>query len=112
MLFTLVIFSTYEFTQESLAMAKSTPSFFMPKNDVVLKVLILENNGLLKLKLEFKNIFLLKELFFTSPQLKITLFKPVFLQLALMHFFDVFLMKMLVNKQSSPIKREVNVSTY
>ena len=87
MLFTLVIFSTYEFTQESLAIAKSAPSFFMSKNDVFLNRLIINDNGLLK----FRNIFLLKELFFTSPQLKITLFKPVFLQLALMPFVDTII---------------------
>jgi len=110
MLFTLVIFSTYEYTQESLAIAKLAPPFFMPKNGVVLngvivnlKVIILKYNGLLK----FKNIFLLKELFFTSPQLKITLFKTVLLQLALMHFVDTIL----VNVKSKFIKREANVST-
>ncbi len=115
MLFTLVIFSTYKFTQEFLAIAKLTLSFFMPKNGVILVVTLNKlnkaiqgNNGLS----ELKNIFLLKELFFTSPQLKITLFKPVFLQLALMLFFDTFSMKKLANKQSSLIKREANVSTY
>jgi len=87
MLFTLVIFGTYEFTLESLANAKSTPSFFMPKNGVVSNTIILKDNRFLKLK----NIFLLKELFFTSPQLKITLFKPVLLQLALMHFVDTII---------------------
>ena len=98
MLFTHVIFSTYEFTQESLAIAKLAPSFFMPKNGVVLK-----DSSLSKLK----NIFLLKELFFTSPQLKITLFNTVLLQLALMLFFDT-----ISSKKSSLIKREANVSTF
>ena len=117
MLFTLVIFSTYEFTQESLAMTKLTPSFFMPRNNVILntvmlkvallKVMLLKEIVLLKLK----NIFLLKELFFTSPQLKITLFKAVLLQLTLVHLFDTFLMKKLVDDKSSLIKREANVST-
>jgi len=110
MLFTLVIFSTYEFTQESLANAKSAPSFFMSKNGVVLnntvtlkvatlKVMILKDNRLSN----FKNIFLLKELFFTSPQLKITLFNTVFLQLSLMHFVDILLGN-LRNKKSQLIK--------
>ncbi|MDX2367713.1 MAG: hypothetical protein QNK36_04815 [Colwellia sp.] len=104
MLFTRVIFSTYEFTQESLANAKSTRSFFILKNDVILNRIILKKNGLL----ELKNIFLLKELFFTSPQLKITLFKPVLLQLALMHFVDTILS----NKKSQLIKRKADASTY
>jgi len=112
MLFTIVIFSTYEFIQESLANAKSALSFFMPKNGVVLntvilklvilKVIPLKDNRLLKVK----NVFLLKELIFTSPQLKITLFKPVFLQLALVHFVDSTLG--LGNKKSQLIKREAN----
>jgi len=103
MQFTLVIFSTYEFPQEPLAFAKSAPPFFMPKNGVVLSSVILFDNILSK----FKNIFLLKELFFTSPQLKITLFKPVLLQLTLMSFFDTIL----GNKKSIIIKREANVTT-
>jgi len=101
MLFTLVIFSTYKFTQESLAIAKSAPSFFMPKNGVVLNKVVHFDNRLSK----FKNIFLLKELFFTSPQLKITLFHTVLLQLALMPFFD----PIVGNKKSPIIKREANV---
>jgi len=104
MLFTLVIFSTYKCTQESLANAKSTHSFFMPKNGVVSNTIILKYNGLLKLK----NIFLLKEIFFISPQLKITLFKTVFLQSALMQFVDTII----DNMKSHLIKREANVSTY
>jgi len=99
-----VIFGTYEFTLESLANAKSTPSFFMPKNGVVSNTIILKYNGLLKLK----NIFLLKEIFFISPQLKITLFKTVFLQSALMQFVDTII----DNMKSHLIKREANVSTY
>lgn len=75
MQFTLVIFSTYEFLRESLANAKSALSFFMSKNVVILIMVALhsqmfKDQGLVK----FKNIFLLKELFFISPQLKITLF--------------------------------------
>lgn len=85
MQFALVIFGTYEFSQESLAIAKSAPPFFMSKNVVVLNVVSLKYKDLSKLK----HIFLLKELFFTSPQLKITLFKTVLLQLALLsYFFD------------------------
>ena len=103
MLFTHVIFSTYEFTQESLVIVKLAPSFFMPKNGVVLTKIILNDNGLST----FKNIFLLKEFFFTSPQLKITLFNTVLLQLALLRFFDTILN----NKKSLFIKRETNVST-
>lgn len=103
MLFMHVIFSTYEFTQESLAIAKSAPSFFMSKNGVVLNTISLKDNGLLK----FKNIFLLKELFFTSPQLKITLFNTVLLQLALMPFFNT----RIGDKKSQLIKRETNVTT-
>lgn len=96
MRFTHVIFSTYGFTLESLANAKSAPSFFMPKNGVVLNKIILNGNGLIRLK----NNVLLKELFFTSPQLKITLFNTVLLQLALMHFCDTIL----CNKKSLFIK--------
>ena len=103
MLFTHVIFGTYEFTQESLANAKSAPSFFMPKNGVVLNKVILVDNGLSKIT----NIFLLKELFFTSPQLKITLFNTVLLQLTLLPFFD----RKLRNKMSLLLKRKANVST-
>lgn len=114
MLFILVIFSTYEFSQESLADAKSAPPFYMPKssgalNTDTLKVIILKVKRIKDNKLlNFRNFFLLKELFFTSPQLKITLFKPVLLQLTLMHFVD----KILGNKKSHLIKRESNVSTY
>lgn len=104
MLFTRVIFNTCEFTQESLANAKSTRPLFMSENGVVSNIIILNHIGLLK----FKNIFLIKELFFISPQLKITLFKPVFLQLALVHFANTHL----GNKKSQFIKREANASTY
>ena len=103
MLFTLVMFSTYEYISESLSIAKLAPPFFMPKNGVVLNKLNLKDNGLST----FKNIFLLKELFFTSPQLKITLFNTVSLQLALMSFFDAIF----GNKKGPIIKRETNVST-
>lgn len=104
MLFTIVIFNTCEFPQESLANAKSAHPFFMSENGVISNTITLNRNGLLK----FKNIFLIKELFFISPQLKITLFKPVFLQLALVHFADT----LLGNKKSQFIKREANASTY
>ena len=85
MLFTRVIFSTYGFTRESLAILKLAPSFFMPKNGVVFSKVILKCINLEKLK----NIFLIKELFFTSPQLKITLFNAVYLQLSLMPMLKV-----------------------
>jgi hypothetical protein len=114
MLFTVVILSTYEFPQESLVNVKLAHSFFMPKNSgalntdtfkvITLKVKRIKDNKLLN----FRIFFLLKELFFTSPQLKITLFKPVLLQLTLMHFID----KILGNKKSHLTKRESNVSTY
>jgi hypothetical protein len=106
MLFTHVIFSTYEFIKESLSIAKLAPSFLIPKNDVVLnKVLVkVKVNGLTK----FKYIFLLKEFFFTSPQLKITLFNTVLLQFTLIVFFY----KKVSNKISLLLKRKTNVSTY
>jgi hypothetical protein len=66
MQFTLVIFSTYEFFVESLASAKLAPPFFMKK-----KVLASKESNLL----QFKINVLKKEFFFTSPQLKNTLFK-------------------------------------
>lgn len=102
MLFTRVVFSTCEFSQESLAIAKLALSFFMPKNGVVLNTVIL--------KVVIFKVVTLKELFFTSPQLKITLFKPVLVQLSLMHFVDTILGS-LSNKKSQLIKRETNVST-
>ena len=102
MLFTHVIFSTYEFIKESLSIAKLARSFLIPKNGVVLnKVKV---NGLTK----FKYIFLLKEFFFTSPQLKITFFNTVLLQFTLIAFFD----KKVSKKMSLFLKRETNVSTY
>ena len=109
MQFTLVIFSTYKFLTESLASAKSTLPFFMLKKSVILDIVILKvfiqrYNELSK----FKNNFLLKEIFFTSPQLKITLFNTVFLQLALM----LFVSKIFGNKNYQHIKREANVSMY
>ncbi len=42
LLFTRVIFSTCEFSQEFLAIAKLALSFFMPKNGVVLNTVILK----------------------------------------------------------------------
>ncbi|HCH68957.1 MAG TPA: hypothetical protein DE042_00385 [Colwellia sp.] len=109
MFFRIVIFSTYEFFQESLANAKLAPSFFIAKkgagsNTVILKVIILTHNVLSKRN----NIYLLKELVFTSLQLINTLFKPTFLQLVLIPFFDTIL----GNKKSQLIKREANASTY
>lgn len=104
MLFTVVIFSTYKFTYGSLANAKRAPSFFMFKNDVVLNIIALVMYGCSK----FKKNFLLKDLIFTSPQLKITLFKPVLLQLALTNLFYLFL----ASKNNQLIKRESNVSVY
>jgi hypothetical protein len=105
MLFTVVILSTYEFFQESLVNVKLAHSFFMPKNSnvlntVTLKIKCLKGNRLLN----SRNIFLLKEFFFTPPQLKITLFKPVLLQSTLMHLVD----KILDKKKSHLIKREAN----
>lgn len=90
MLFTRVIFSTCEFSQESLAIAKSALSFFTSTNALVLNTVILK-------------VVILKELFFTSPQLKITLFTPVLLQLNLMRFIDTIL---------SNNKRKANATTY
>ena len=109
MQFTLVIFSTYKFLTESLANAKLTLPFFMLKKSVILDIVILKffiqkYNKLSK----FKNNFLLKEIFFTSPQLKITLFHTVFLQLALM----LFVSKLFGNKNYQLIKRKANVSIY
>ena len=104
MLFTVVIFSTYKFTYGSLANAKSAPSFFMFKNNVVLNIITLVIYGCSK----FKKFFLLKDLIFTSPQLKITLFKPVLLQLALTYLYYLFL----ASKNNQLIKRESNVSVY
>lgn len=114
MQFTLVIFSTYEFFTESLASAKLAPSFLMPKKGVVLNTAILKLAILKAITLKynrlskFRNYFLLKELFFTSPQLKITLFKTVCLQFALMPFVA----PILGNKNSQLIKRKANASMY
>lgn len=100
MLFTQVIFSTYKFFQKPLANLTQAHSFFVPKKGVVWCARTLKHNGLLK----FKNIFLLKELFFTSPQLKITLFKAVHIQLALM----CFVKGLIDNNKRQLIKREDN----
>lgn len=78
MQFTLVIFSTYEFFVESLASAKLAPPFFMQKKGTVFKESYF---------LQFKNNFLKKEFFFTSPQLKNTLFKTALMQLTLILCF-------------------------
>ena len=100
MLFTKVIFSTYKFFQEPLTNITQAYSFLVPKKGVVWCLITLRNNGLTK----FKNIFLLKELFFTSPQLKITLFKAVFIQPALNVVF-----RLINSNKSQLIKREANV---
>ena len=110
MLFMLAIYSKYEFTQESLANAKSAHAFFMSKNGVVLNL----NNELLNVN----NNFLLKEFFFTSPQLKITLFKLVLLQLALLYNFDIIKFNVLKfeailsNNKSLLTKRKKDASMY
>ena len=83
MKFTLVIFSTYKFAQESLEIAKSARTVFMSKNVVVLNVMSLIYKGLLK----FINNFFTKRTIFTSPQLKITLFNTVLLQLKFITYF-------------------------
>ena len=101
MLFTKVIFSTYKFFQEPLANITQAPPFFVPKKGVVWCLITLKNNGLTK----FKIIYLLKELFFTSPQLKITLFNAVFIQPALTRV----VYRLLNNNKSQLIKRETNV---
>lgn len=112
MLFTQVIFSTCEFSQESLAIAKSTHSLFLPKKNITkrngfkrkrnsLSCCYFNSNGYF----DSNNI---KRTFFTSPQLKITLFKPVFLQLALLPFTKTIIGKL----KRQLIKRETNVSTY
>ena len=77
MQFTLVIFSTYEFLTESLASAKLAPSFFM------------SNKALTYIESCFvsKSNFHLKDFFFTSPQLKNTLFKTASAQLIFMLCF-------------------------
>ncbi|PCI52582.1 MAG: hypothetical protein COB45_12315 [Gammaproteobacteria bacterium] len=82
MQFTLVIFSTYEFFVESLASEKLAPPFFRSKNSVISKE---------SYAIKFKNNLILKEFFFTSPQLKNTLFKTALMQLIFMYcFFFVY----------------------
>ncbi len=105
MRFTLVIFNTYEFFTESLAHAKLAPSFFMSEKsekEETLNIKALKFIGLSK----FKNIFLLKEFFFTSPQLKITLFYTALLQAVLI--FIVY--KIIGHNKRQLIKRKTNVS--
>lgn len=112
--FTSVIFSTYEFPRESLANAKSAPPFFMFKNALVLKLITWIGYSL-KDKLKdkylsnFKNILLLKELFFTSPQLKITLFKTVLAQFSLKRCF--FKTK-LSNNMCLLVQGKINASSF
>jgi hypothetical protein len=81
---------------------KTDYSFFLFKNGVVsnnaivkglFQKIVSKDNGLLK----FKNIFLLKEHIFTSPQLKITLFKTVLIQLTLMLYVYMTLSNIRVN---------------
>lgn len=102
MLSTQVINSTYKFFQEPLANVTQVQvySFFISKKGILWCIITLRKNGLSK----FKNIFLLKELFFTSPQLKITLFQTVLLQSDLMCFVDTLLNKY----KNQNIKREAN----
>lgn len=116
--FTSVIFSTYEFPRESLANAKSAPPFFMFKNALVLKLMTWIGYSLKnKLKDKFKdkylsnfeNIFILKELFFTSPQLKITLFKAVLAQFSLKRCF--FKTK-LSNNMCLLVQGKINASSF
>ena len=86
MQFTLVIFSTYKFAQESLVIPQSAPSFFMSKNYYnleVINLISLSSTDLSKLK----NNFFTKRTIFTSPQLKITLFNTVLLQLKFITYF-------------------------
>lgn len=99
MLFTQVIFSTCGFFLGSLVITKLTHSPFMSKK------CLNEWNNLICGYFNSNNI---KRNFFTSPQLKITLFKPVFLQLA----FVSFTKKIKDQMEKQLIKREVNVSTY
>ncbi len=93
MRFTLVIFNTYKFFTEPLAYAELAPSFLMPKKKETLNIKVLKFSGLLK------------EFFFTSPQLKITLFQTVFLQLALMFTIK----EIIVHNERQPTKRKANV---
>ncbi len=104
MLFTFVIFSTYKFFQGSLAIAKLALAFFTCKNDVVFNSIELIYIDLSKIK----NIFLLKEHIFTSPQLKITLFKTVLIQLTFdSNFFDI--RNRIGSQMCQSIKRENHV---
>jgi hypothetical protein len=100
-----MIFSTYKFPQESLIIEYLAHAFFMFENSVVSNKVILIVISLVITKeiqlLKIKNIFLLKELIFTSPQLKITLFKTVVLQLALM----LFIYTILANTRINLLKR-------
>jgi len=114
MQFTSVIFSTYEFFREFLASAKSAPPFFMSKNTLVLKLMTWIGYSL-KDKLKdsylsnFENIFLLKELFFTSPQLKITLFKAVLAQFSLK---ACFVKTKLSNNMCLLVQGKINASSF
>lgn len=94
MQFTLVIFSTYEFFVESLANANLTQSFFMYKKDEVFN-----KSYFFQMKSNFK----IKEFFFTSPQLKNTLFNIVIAQLIFSFFFA---MRALITKYRSPLIEE------
>lgn len=105
MLFTRVIFSTCEFSQESLAIAKSAHSVFLSKKGFHKRNSFncFYFNGS-----DYFDINSIKRTFFTSPQLKITLFKPVFLQFVLMAFTKI----VIGNLKGQLIKRETNVTTY
>jgi hypothetical protein len=82
MRFTRVIFSTCEFFQEPLAIAKLALSLFMSKKGF--KKWHKCNHTINHCYFNNNNI---KRTFFTSPQMKITLFKSVLLPLAL-YVFD------------------------
>jgi hypothetical protein len=80
-----VFFNVNKFFLLALINAKIALPFFLLKNGVRLSrtTHIKKNNIVLRIR----RIFLLKEIFFTSPQLKITLFITVLLQLAHLSLF-------------------------
>lgn len=105
MLFTRVIFSTCEFSQESLAIEKSALSAFMSEKWSKIRNSF---NCFCINSSDYFDSYNIKRTFFTSPQLKITLFEPVFLQFALLPFTKIIIDDL----KSQLIKRETNVSTY
>jgi hypothetical protein len=94
-----VIFSTYRFFKKPLENLTQAQSSFVSNKGAGWRAI--KYNELSK----FKSIFLLKEFFFTSPQLKITLFKAVHMQLALMCFVE----ELIDNNKKQLIKRCANV---